>query len=373
MVPVLNEIVKVGLNRIKGKKSQWRLRWKPRNGDKYITEFKGTKAEALRRKAEIEDFENGNSDLSKDLGFEEIRNIKLSLSQTDNPTAQGKSIAFAVKWFLKNYQGDEEIQTLKYYYRQYYQIKSKATGALKVSTGQLKSEEYLIGPKGKASFVNLFGEMKPTETSRKEIQEYLDGNSSGWHRGKALKAFFRWMMGKSAFHNESPCLRINPLDGVNFPPKTQNHDRAIATNQEVCDLLRLANTEEFNYSSARWAFMFFTGMRPSECQRFWDPKNKLGWDQINLSDKQPYLYIDYSVIRKPGRAARKIMIREGFLQLLKEFKAKGEKKYPLANIKDWKRVHAKLRKKSGDIALRSAQRRTKQRISPATHSSVIFI
>ena len=153
------------------------------------------------------------------------------------------------------------------------------------------------------------------------------------------------MMGKSSFHNESPCLRINPLDGVNFPANNKNYDRAIATNKEVCDLLRVANTEEFNHSSARWAFMFFTGMRPSECKRFWDPKNRLGWDQINLTDKEPYLYINYSVIRKPGMPARKIMIREGFLKLLKEFKAGGEKKYPLSDIKNWKRVHADLRKK----------------------------
>jgi hypothetical protein len=91
--------------------------------------------------------------------------------------------------------------------------------------------------------------------------------------------------------------------------------------------------------------MFFTGMRPSECERFWNPKNKIGWNKINIESEDPYIYLPLGLIRKEGKPTRKIPIRNGFLKMLREFKKCGEKKYPLSSVKNWKRVYSAVRKK----------------------------
>ena len=76
-------IIHVGLCKLKERKNPWRLRWKPRNSKKYTTEFYPTKQKATQRKFEIEEFENGNRDLAKTIDYQEIREIKLKLSQTE--------------------------------------------------------------------------------------------------------------------------------------------------------------------------------------------------------------------------------------------------------------------------------------------------
>ena len=332
--------VHVGLSQIKGRKKPWRLRWKPRNAKGRTCEFHFTKAEALRRKKEIEDFENGHRDLSSEIDYQEIREIKLKLKQTDNSKAKGKSVSFAIEWFLENYQGGDELQELKFYYKEYIKIKSR-----KASIHSIRTDDQMIGLKGKDAFVRIYGHMKPTEFTREFIQSYLDSKSSIFHREKALRAFFTWMRGKSKFyHNDYPCLLKNPMNGVSSGKAKKDFTKAVATNQEVCDLLRLANTKEYNFSAARWAFMFFTGMRPKECERFWDPKNKVGWSAIALHHKEPIIIIDRRVIQKNGPPTRQIKIRKGFLEMLKAFKKGGEKKYPM-NVKNWKRVHSDLRKR----------------------------
>lgn len=332
-------IIHVGLNLLKGRNKPWRLRWKPRNSEKPKTEWHLSKSDALGRKKEIEEFENGNRDLAVDFDYQEIRENQFKLKQTDNYRAKDKSITFAVDWFLENYQGGDEIHEIKFYYKEYQKIKAKI-----VSKHSIASDEQMIGTKGKEAFVNLHGKIKPTEITRKFLQNYLDSNGSIFHREKALRAFFNWMSGESKYHNDNPCLRKNPIKGVNSGKSKRNYKRAIASNQEVCDLLRLANTKEFNFSAARWAFMFFTGMRPNECERFWDPKLKLGWKSIALDHKEPFIIIDQRVIRKKGLPSRQIKIRKGFLEMLREFKKEGEVKYPM-EVKNWKRVHSSMRKK----------------------------
>jgi integrase len=330
--------VHVGLCKLKDRKNPWRVRWKPRNSKKYTTEFYPTKQKATQRKFEIEEFENGNRDLSKSIDYEEIREIKLKLNQTENEKANGKSLGFAVDWFLENYQGGDELLETKEYYKEYKKIKLPL-----VSVHTIRDDEQYIGLGGEKSFTNLYGHMKPTEFTREFIQEYLDSNTSKFHRKKALGTFFKWLCGESKYHNDNPCLRKNPMKGV-LVEFNSDFSRNIATNQEICDLLRLANSKEYNFSAGRWAFLFFTGMRPSEADRFWDPKLKLGWKNINLVDQQPYIFIDKRVIQKKGLPARKIKIRKGFFEMLKVFKAQGEKRYPM-RVRNWRRIYSDLRKK----------------------------
>jgi integrase len=337
--------VKVSICKIKKRKSPYRIRWKSRKSDKYKTQWFSNRTEAEEFRKEIEHYENGFSDVSENTDLQEIRESQLLLKQTDNECANGKSIKFAINWFIKNYQGDEDIHSIEYYYKEYEKVRVSAKGSLALSKSQLCSDKQLVGFNGTKSFVNTFGHLKPTEITREQIQDYLDSNSSHFHRGKAVTCFINWMLGESKYFNPNPCLRINPMKGVEVEPANKNVKREIATNQEVSDLLYLAHSSEYNFSAARWAFMFFTGMRPSECERFWNPKNKLGWNQINIEGEDPYIYLPFGLIRKEGLPTRKIPIRAGFLKMLKEFKKGGEKKYPLSNLKNWKRVYASARKK----------------------------
>jgi integrase len=337
--------VRANICKFKNRKSPYRVRWKPRISDKHKTQWfsNRTQAEAFKKQTEI--YENGFSDLSENANLQEIRESQLLLKQTDNKCANGKSIEFAVNWFIKNYQGDEEIHPLKVYYEKYQEVRVSANGRLALSLNQLKSDKQLIGFNGSKSFVNTFGDLKPTELTRELIQNYLDSNSSPYHRGKAVCAFIRWMLGESEYFNDNPCLRINPLKGLQLVSVNRNQLREIATNQEVCDLLHLTHSKDYNYSAARWAFMFFTGVRPSECERFWNPKFKLGWKNIDLDSHKPCIIIPSEIIKKKGLSYRRIFIRGGFLKMLKEFKNKGEKVYPLKKVNNWKRVYSSARKK----------------------------
>lgn len=337
--------VKVSICKIKKRKSPYRVRWKSRKSDKYKTQWFSNRTEADEFRKEIEHYENGFSDVSENTDLQEIRESQLLLKQTDNERANGKSIEFAVSWFIKNYQGDEDIHSIEHYYKEYEKVRVSAKGSLKLSKSQISSDKQLVGFNGAKSFVNTLGHLKPTEITREQIQHYLDSNSSNFHRGKAVSCFINWMLGESRYYNPNPCLRIDPMKGVQVEPVNKNVKREIATNQEVCDLLLLTNSKEYNFSAGRWAFMFFTGMRPSECERFWNPKNKLGWKQINIESDSPYIYLPLGLIRKEGLPTRKIPIRAGFLKMLREFKKGGEKKYPLSNVKNWKRVYASARKK----------------------------
>ncbi len=330
--------VRASICKFEKRKSPYRVRWKPSNAKNYKTEWKGTKKEANQRKQEIEEYENGNRDLSKELDFQEIREAQIKLKHTLNERAKGKSISYAVDWFLENFQGGDEILELKSYFKEYIKLKSRI-----VSKHTIDSDQQLIGTKGKDGFINLFGNKKPTECTREFLQKYLDEKGSKFHRGKSLKAFFRWLCGESKYHNDTPCLRKDPTKGLYLAQVNKDQVKAVATNQEICDLLYLSNSKKYNYSAAFWAFMFFTGLRPSECIRFWASK-KCGWNQIHLDDQEPYIYIPADIIRKRGIGSRKIMIRKGFMNILKAFRDEGESKYPLKKVRNWKRVHSLVRK-----------------------------
>ena len=103
--------VKVSICKIKKRKSPYRVRWKSRKSDKYKTQWFSNRSEADEFRKEIEHYENGFSDVSENTDLQEIRESQLLLKQTDNECANGKSIEFAVNWFIKNYQGDEDIHS----------------------------------------------------------------------------------------------------------------------------------------------------------------------------------------------------------------------------------------------------------------------
>lgn len=330
--------VRASICKFEGRKSPYRVRWKPSNAKKYKTEWKETKKEANQRKKEIEEYENGNRDLSKELDFQEIREAQLKLKHTQNDRAKGKSISYAVDWFLENFQGGDEILELKAYYKEYQKIKKGL-----VTKHTLNSDQQLIGTKGTYAFINLYGEKKPTECSRKFLQKYIDEHESKFHRLKALRAFFNWMSGESSkYYNDSPCLVVDPMKKVILPKKYSDLPTEVATNQEFADLLKLTHSKEYNYTAARWAFMFFTGMRPSECERFWSSKD-YGWNHVDFN-YPPHIKVPKKFTRKRGQKERMISIRSGFLKMLKTFKSEGESKYPLIDVKNWKRKYANARK-----------------------------
>ena len=96
--------VRASICKFKGRKSPYRLRWKPRISDKHETKWFSSRTDAEKKKKDVELYENGFSDVSENTDLQEIRESQLLLKQTDNGCANGKSIEFAVNWFIKNYQ-----------------------------------------------------------------------------------------------------------------------------------------------------------------------------------------------------------------------------------------------------------------------------
>ena len=129
--------VRASICKFDNRKSPYRVRWKPRISDKYVTQWFSSRAQAEAFKKQTEVYENGFSDLSENANLQEIRESQLLLKQTNNECAKGKSIQFAVNWFIKNYQGDENIHPIKHYYREYEKIRASAKGKQKLSKYQL--------------------------------------------------------------------------------------------------------------------------------------------------------------------------------------------------------------------------------------------
>lgn len=327
-----------------GRKKPWRVRWTPPGQEKSKSVFFKTKKKAEAKKKDLEILYNHHPDIAKHLSEDELVDCISMLRLTSNEDAKGKSLKFAVGWFVENYQDLGSQRTIAEYYSVYREMKKNAKGSMKVSEPTLREDDQYLR-KGKEALCKEFGARKPSEITTAEIQAHIDGNTSQYHRAKALRTFFNWLAGEGKWHNETPCLVRNPMKGVQSEGMNTVLKKTVATNQEVCDLLKLANTKEYGFSGAFWAFLFYTGLRPTEAERFWVSGNKFGWKQIQLEDAQPYLHVPGEVIGKPGLPSRRVEIRPGFLQMLKEFKKGGEAEYPLKTLTNWKRNRQAIKHK----------------------------
>ena len=118
--------VRASICKLNKRKSPWRVRWKSRKSENHETQWFSNKADAEAYRKQIELFENGYSDVSENTDLQEIRETQLLLKQTENECAKEKSIQFAVDWFIKNYQGDEDIHSIEHYYREYEKVRVPA-------------------------------------------------------------------------------------------------------------------------------------------------------------------------------------------------------------------------------------------------------
>lgn len=243
---------------------------------------------------------------------EQMRAVESALHRletTDLP-GRGKSLEFAVEWFLKNFQGEDFSKPLNEYVDLYLNLK-KGTVEDKTMVGL---NTYF------PAFVSDFGHMKPAEIKASALIDHLRAHPSRHYRDKALRPFFNWLTGKAAKKAtdlaclENPPLQVDPMSFVPREKYKKQHPTEVLTLSEVLSVLTEAQKEKPGVLA--WiVWLMFTGMRPeSEARPFWavpDPKSSTvlpeqGWHKVDLERWQVLVTDD---LEKTGAVNRDITIQ----------------------------------------------------------------
>lgn len=243
---------------------------------------------------------------------EQMRSVESSLHRlaTTELPGRGKSVEFAVEWFLRHYQGEDTSKPIHEYAEVYLGLKKDS-----VEAKTLLGLNTYIPP-----FIAEFGHLKPQQISASTLLAYLKSNTSRHYRDKALRPFFHWLTGQAPKKaNGLACLENPPLevDPMGFVPREKykkKHPTEVLTLVEILRVLEEARKEEPGVLS--WIiWLMFTGMRPeSEALPFWavaDPEQpsqppEHGWSKIDLERWQIMVTDD---LEKTGTVVRDITIQ----------------------------------------------------------------
>jgi integrase len=324
-----------------GRSKPWRVRWREISSGTTKAKFFANKKDALSKKKEVEEFYNNYSSLAEKITPKDMEDCQNSLAFSTNLDAKGKSLAFAVEWFVANFVEEEGVKTIREYLKEWKKLKLKSK---KKPSGKTIKEWDLYLFTGTNSFEAVFGDIKPTQLKSPEIQEWIDVNTMQWHRLKNLKGFISWLCGQSkVLHNPTPPIKVNPLLGVDATAQKVNHLKVFASNEEVCQMINLGH-KDFGGVGAFWGFMFATGMRPTEAKRFWESR-ECGWKMINLDGPDPCVRVPAEIIKKKGAPVRIIPLRKGWCSFLKKVKSGQELEFKMATVKNYQRSSLALKKK----------------------------
>lgn len=281
---------------------------------------------------------------------EQMRAVESSLHRlacTELP-GRGKSIEFAVDWFLNHYKGEDNSKQLKEYADLYLELKKDT-----VEAKTLIGLNTYIPP-----FITEFGHLKPEQVTANALLEYLKSNTSRHYRDKALRPFFHWLTGQAPKKATGlACLEYPPLtqDPMAFVPREKykkKHPTEVLTLAEVFRVLDEARKEEPGVLS--WViWLMFTGMRPeAEAIPFWalpDPDQpgrlpEQGWSKIDLERWQIMVTDD---LEKTGAVNRDITIQP----CLREWIRYLQKHHPTYSRRALRRIFEKAipKKRTQDI------------------------
>lgn len=195
-----------------------------------------------------------------------------------------------VEWACKNYQKpvEDDLETLVDTF-----IDLKHRQGLREKS--LESIEYHM-----KKFAKDFEGKKVTDFTRQMLDDYINKTYKyDRNRFNTLRQFFGWLSGTSkATPIDDPILRETPFQG--WVKKRKDDDSidniVIYTAEETQRILEHA--VEYNVQGM-FAFLLFSGCRPSEAQRIWENTKEFGWKCINWEKGILTIPAKVSKVRKP--------------------------------------------------------------------------
>ena len=238
------------------------------------------KRKALERKSELEvEFHKKNSlvsDTDREMAEHAVRRLA---TQGSNLDAKGKSIDFAVDWFLTRYKDESAVKTVGEYVGDFLEKRDAMVknGSLSEVT-VTKDRDYLL------PFRNLHGPRKLTEVTLKDLKDFCGSYATDIQPYKVVYGFFSWLSNSHTTMErvENPVYKGMGESPFFFykRPTEKRTEILIAKRGEVEKILRLAHKK--GVLPFFW-FGFFLGIRPDvkgELVKFLTAE--YGWNYIDL-------------------------------------------------------------------------------------------
>lgn len=319
----------------KGREHLHRMRGTLRKGEpRYDRSFTSKKA-AMKVRSRLE----RDLDRAGELQSKVIKEARLAhdllMTTESNPDAQGKSLLFAVRWFVARYRNTAEELSVAEYAKTYLE---KVKAALAEATYQ--EAKYYLDP-----LCIVFGSRKPSTLTVSELESHLTSLKHRFNRDKVLRGFFRWLAGgrrkRLPIIEGKPPLGTSPFQHIVAPelPKRKKPP-LILTNEEARKLLENA----IPYGTLDYvAVGLFLGLRPeSELPPFLEASSEL----IDLEKKE----VTLRTSKVAASAHRDIHIRAGLCAFLDS--KKGSLSLPRGLAKRLRKTKAFLapeKRKESDI------------------------
>lgn len=235
------------------------------------------------------------------------------LATTDLP-GRGKSVAFAVDFFLANYAGDTSSRLIFDWVTDYKALKHAVVEA----KTYIEIDQYLnhLCAAG-------FGGLTASQVTDEALRLHLKENSAPWHRDKVLRNFFNWLAGKECKRLtvlKTAPLKISPFAYIKKPAYTR-----VSADVHALHMDKIRASIELAIKShpdalGQFVFGVLTGARPDcEAPDFWTLPH-LGWSKIDL--KRRLLTIPREV-EKTGKRNRQLVLPPNVVAWMEYFKAKG--------------------------------------------------
>jgi integrase len=283
----------------------WHFNQKLPDGSIHRTKYPTEKEAQRERMRLIREFNAGGSTV-KDLT--EVEGALLKLQTTDNASANGKSLLFAVNWFCENYFGKEDEKPVADYIAEY---KAKRSGLTKRTC--MEDHHFL------KHFEMCFGERRPSQILAEEIEEYIEINTCQYNRHKILKSFFSWLSNnhrtmKKAFIIPPIRSDLNPFERINSIKQTRKNPIQIVKSNQVIPFLK----EAYSLGILPPVVIgLFAGIRPeAEYEQIWKNSTQ-GWHWFDLESGIILITSEYE---KMGKRDREIPIQSNLMEWLKLFR-----------------------------------------------------
>ncbi|HET7534991.1 MAG TPA: hypothetical protein VFJ90_00955, partial [Candidatus Didemnitutus sp.] len=183
---------------------------------------------------------------------------------------KGKSITFAIDWFIKHFKGDNVAPTVEQVVTMF---RAAHVSKLRPDT-QEEYERYL------PVLVDRFGKEQVTGITTDMLQALVDTQGGGINHRKCLVGFFTYCSGGSKkIRSPHRWLALNPAKFISVEEDEEDTEIVILTIDEVKAAMAIALLiGDLPY----WVWCLFTGMRPCETTKFWT-RPGYGWNRINLA------------------------------------------------------------------------------------------